>query len=228
MHDCIQWCAYSNVEEEALATPIHQRLREDVLASVFAPDEPLTEAKLTERYGASRTPVREALQRLEQDGLVERRGKAVVVRTHSAEEIIDIYESRIVLEQAAAAKAAVRASALDKQSLNALLLKMRDLDISDGRILAETNRAFHRQLWQATHSPSLISLLERLDQQVRRYSLTTLTYPGRWPAVLAHYTELLAAIEESNPELAGQVAARHMSEALAIRLKMYAEDPRTL
>ncbi|MGN8130108.1 GntR family transcriptional regulator [Paenarthrobacter sp. 22069] len=211
-----------------MATPIHQRLREDVLASVFAPDEPLTEAKLTERYGASRTPVREALQRLEQDGLLERRGKAVVVRTHSAEEIIDIYESRIILEQAAASKAATKATSLDKRSLNALLLKMRDLDVEDGRILADTNRTFHTQLWHATHSPSLISLLERLDQQVRRYSFTTLTYPGRWPTVLAAYTELLAAIEEGDAERAGNVAARHMTEALAIRLKMYAEDPRTL
>ena len=211
-----------------MAIPIHQRLRDDILASVFAPDEPLTEAKLTERYGASRTPVREALQRLEQDGLVERRGKAVVVRTLSAEEIVDIYESRIVLEQAAAAKAAIRATALDKQSLNALLLRMHHLDVNDGRLLAETNRIFHRQLWHATHSPSLISLLERLDQQVRRYTLTTLTYPGRWPAVLAHYTELLTAIEEGNSESAGQVAARHMSEALSIRLQMYAEDPGSL
>ena len=70
--------------------------------------------------------------------------------------------------------------------------------------------------------------LDRLDQQVRRYSFTTLTYPGRWPAVLAAYTELLAAIEEGDAERAGNVAARHMTEALAIRLKMYAEDPRTL
>lgn len=211
-----------------MTTPIHQQLREDVLASVFAPEEPLTEAKLTARYGASRTPVREALQRLEQDGLLERRGKAVVVRTHSAEEIIDIYESRIILEQAAASKAALKATALDKSSLDALLVKMRGLDINDGPTLAETNRDFHTQLWHATHSPSLISLLERLDQQVRRYTLTTLTYPGRWPVVLADYAELLAAIEENNPELAGQVAARHMSEALAIRLKMYAADPTTL
>lgn len=211
-----------------MASPIHQRLREDVLASVFAPDEPLTEAKLTERYGASRTPVREALQRLEQDGLVERRGKAVVVRTHSPEEIIDIYESRIILEQAAASKAALKATVLDQQSLKALLAKMRQLDAKEGRLLADTNRAFHAQLWQATHSPSLIGLLERLDQQVRRYTLTTLTFPGRWQVVLEEYAELLAAIEEGDAEMAGKVAARHMSEALAIRLTMYAEDPRTL
>ncbi|WP_347110916.1 GntR family transcriptional regulator [Paenarthrobacter sp. S56] len=211
-----------------MASPIHQRLREDILASVFAPDEPLTEAKLTERYGASRTPVREALQRLEQDGLVERRGKAVVIRTHSAEEIIDIYESRIILEQAAAAKAAVKATALDRQLLMGLLTQMRQLDADEGRSLAETNRAFHAQLWRATHSPSLIGLLERLDQQVRRYTLTTLTYPGRWAVVLADYTKLLAAIDDGDSALAGEIAARHMSDALAIRLKMYAEDPRTL
>ncbi|MDQ0691226.1 FCD domain-containing protein [Arthrobacter sp. W4I7] len=67
-----------------------------------------------------------------------------------------------------------------------------------------------------------------LDQQVRRYTLNTLTYPGRWPVVLADYAELLAAIENAEPERAGEIAARHMSDALGIRLKMYAEDPRLL
>lgn len=209
-------------------TPVHEQLRRDILAQVFTSDEPLTEAKLTERYGASRTPVREALQRLEQDGLVQRRGKVVVVRTHSAEEIIDIYESRIVLEQAAASKAAAKSTPLDLRLLEATLQKMRELDTADGRALAETNRTFHSLLWHATHSPSLIGLLERLDQQVRRYTLTTLTFPGRWAEVLADYAELLRAIEAKDQEAAGQIAARHMSEALNIRLKMYAEDPNTL
>lgn len=75
------------------------------------------------------------------------------------------------------------------------------------------------QLWHATHSPSLIGLLECLDQQVRRYTHTTLTYPGRWPVVLADYAELLAAIENADAERA---------DALGIRLKMSAEDPRML
>ncbi len=63
-----------------LEKSVYSRLLEDILSSAITPEETLTEVKLTERYGAPH-PVREALQRLEQDGLLERRGKVLAVRT---------------------------------------------------------------------------------------------------------------------------------------------------
>lgn len=207
---------------------VYSRLREDILSSAVSPEETLTEVKLTERYGASRTPVREALQRLEQDGLLERRGKILAVRTHTAEEIVDIYESRIVLEEAAAAKAARKRTDLDIKLLRAKYQSMLVLDPVDGRALADANRQFHNLIWSAAHSPSLMRLLTGLDQQVRRYTLTTLTHPGRWAAVLADYDALTAAIDNGDSTTAGAIAARHMTEALEIRLQMYAEDPHRL
>ena len=209
----------------AIDKSVYSRLREDILSSAVSPEETLTEMKLTERYGASRTPVREALQRLEQDGLLERRGKALAVRIHTAEEIVDIYESRIVLEEAAASKAARKRTDLDVRMLRAKFESLRDLDPTEGQSLAEANRQYHSLIWAAAHSPSLVRLLTGLDQQVRRYALTTLTYPGRWPAVLADYEALTAAIEKGDAQTAGTIAARHMNEALEIRLKMYAADP---
>lgn len=211
-----------------LEKSVYSRLREDILGSAITPEETLTEVKLTERYGASRTPVREALQRLEQDGLLERRGKVLAVRTHTAEEIVDIYESRIVLEEAAAAKAARKRTDLDVRFLRAKYQSMRALDPADGPALAEANREFHGLIWTAAHSPSLMRLLTGLDQQVRRYTLTTLTHRGRWAAVLADYESLVAAIEAGDATVAGDIAARHMTEALEIRLQMYAEDPQRL
>lgn len=211
-----------------LEKSVYSRLREDILSSAITPEETLTEVKLTERYGASRTPVREALQRLEQDGLLERRGKILAVRTHTAEEIVDIYESRIVLEEAAAAKAARKRTDLDVRLLRAKYQSMRALDPAEGPALAEANREFHGLIWTAAHSPSLMRLLTGLDQQVRRYTLTTLTHPGRWAAVLTDYEALVAAIEAGDAIVAGDIAARHMTEALEIRLQMYAEDPKRL
>ena len=204
---------------------VYSRLREDILSRAVSPAESLTELKLTQRYGVSRTPVREALQRLEQDGLLERRGKALAVRTHTAEEIVDIYESRIVLEAATASKAARKRTDLDVRMLRANFESMLDLDPTDGQSLAEANRKYHSLIWAAAHSPSLVRLLTGLDQQVRRYTLTTLTYPDRWPVVLADYKALTAAVEKGDADTAGSIAARHMTEALEIRLKMYAADP---
>lgn len=211
-----------------LKESVYSRLREDILTRVVAPDEILTEIALTQRYGASRTPVREALQRLEQDGLVERRGKVLMVRSHTPEEIVDIYESRIVLEQAAASKAALKRSNLDLIMLRSRLGEMQVLDPTDGPSLAEANRSFHTSIWTSTHSPSLIRLLESLDQQVRRYPLTTLTYPGRWKIVLTDYESIIGSIEIGDGHSAGALAAKHMSEALEIRLKMYATNPGVL
>jgi len=211
-----------------LKESVYSRLQEDILTRTIAPDEILTEVALTQRYGASRTPVREALQRLEQDGLVERKGKTLTVRSHTPEQIVDIYESRIILEQAAASKAALKRSKLDLSILRSRFVQMVALDATDGPALAEANRAFHASIWTATHSPSLIRLLEGLDQQVRRYPMTTLTHPGRWEIVLRDYQALLEAIETGDAALAGEIAARHMSEALEIRLQMYANDPGAL
>ena len=210
-----------------LEESVYSRLREDILSSAITPEETLTEVKLTERCGASRVPVREALQRLEQDGLLERRGKLLAVRTYTAEGIVDIYDSRIVLEEAAA-KAARKRTDLDVRLLRAKYQSMRALDPADGPALAEANREFHGLIWTAVHSPSLMRLLTGMDQQVGRYTLTTLTHPGRWTAVLADYEALVTAVEAGDATTAGDIAARHMTEALEIRLQMYAEDPQRL
>src|SRR4051812_47520882 len=86
----------------------YDRIKEAIVEGMFEPGEVLTEAALSELCGVSRTPVREALGRLEQDGLVTRSGRAVAVTVRTPEEILDIYETRIALEATAARMAAVR------------------------------------------------------------------------------------------------------------------------
>src|SRR3954469_2885334 len=91
---------------------VYQRLYGDVVAGEWD-GAPLVELALAEHYGTSRTPVREALRRLEQDGLVERGDRGMRVRTRSPEERLEIYEVRIPLEATAAAAAAERRTDLD-------------------------------------------------------------------------------------------------------------------
>ena len=138
------------------------------------PGEPLREVQVAEWCGVSRTPVREALQRLEQDGLVCWDGPNLIVRRRSPEEILDLYSTRIVLESAAAGFAADRRTDHDLRQLRWAL--DRADSVAPGSIpeMVEANRAFNRRVWEASHNKSLVDLLERLALHLGRYPETTL------------------------------------------------------
>jgi DNA-binding GntR family transcriptional regulator len=211
-------------EEGPVDDSAYGALRRDIVSGAIAPGEHLAEVALAERYGVSRTPIREALRRLEQDGLVERIGRRMHVRQHRPEEILDIYEVRIILEEAAARGAALRHTPLDLSLLTRAHEDMVGLPRGDAAEQARTNRVFHQRVWHASHSPTLIDLLDRLNVHLHRYPQTTLTYPGRWDAVLEEHTALLAAIRERRADEAAKIAADHMSAARDVRLRMYAEQ----
>src|SRR5688500_4429468 len=84
------------------ATALYEDLRGDLTNGRWAPGARLSELELVRHYSVSRTPIREALARLEQDGLLERRGSSIYVRERSADEVIDIYRARVYLEGAVA------------------------------------------------------------------------------------------------------------------------------
>jgi DNA-binding GntR family transcriptional regulator len=202
----------------------YEALRRDIVGGVLAPGAHLAELVLAERYGVSRTPVRESLRRLEQDGLVQRRGRRMYVRQHRPEEILDIFEVHILLEGAAARDAALRRTPLDLSLLAAALRDMRALPASarpDAR--TDTDRVFHQRLWAAAHSETLSEVLERLNVQLRRYPRNTLEHPGRWETALAEHQELVAAIEEHRAEDAAELARAHLTGAREIRLLMFAQ-----
>ena len=87
---------------------VYEQLRQSIIEGRLLPGESLVEANLASTYGVSRTPIREALTRLQQDGLVHRGDRGLVVRESTPEEILDIYETRVILEAQAARLAAKR------------------------------------------------------------------------------------------------------------------------
>lgn len=205
-----------------MATGVYERIREAIVRGEFAPGDPLGEVALARQFGTSRTPVREALHRLEIEAIVERTSRGVRVRASSPEEILDIYEVRITLESAAAKAAATRATELDRVRLRAA----QDQMIATGNAPAEraqANRVFHEAIWEASRSPTLVDLLHRLHVHLLRYPSTTLAYGDRWETVLAEHEDLLAAIERHDAAAAQAIAERHMTSAREIRLRMYAE-----
>lgn len=201
-----------------MATTVYERIRDAILEGALEPGRVLSENQLASEHGASRTPVREALHRLEVEMLVERAGRSLRVRETSPEEILDIYDVRITLEGSAARGAATRATELDRARLAAAAEAMRAAG-DDARARARRNREFHEALWAASHSPTLVDLLQRLHVHLIRYPKTTLEGDDRWQTVLDEHDALLDAIDRRDGDEAQRVAEAHMAGAREVRLR---------
>ncbi|MDP9846525.1 GntR family transcriptional regulator [Streptosporangium lutulentum] len=200
----------------------YERLKQAILTGELVPGQQLVETPLAQWCQVSRTPIREALTRLEQDGLVLRTDRGLVVRERSPEEILDIYETRIVLEAMAARTAAIRRSPIDVITMRRVADRLERLDTGDEIELVEANRDLHRALWRATHNESLIDLLTRLDLHLARYPATTLSQPGRWREANAEHRAIVDAVDAQDPDLAEDLAAKHFTRARDLRLAIWA------
>ncbi|MEV7005112.1 GntR family transcriptional regulator [Streptosporangium sp. NPDC051022] len=203
---------------------LYERLQQAIVTGEFAPGEPLVELTLAGMYETSRTPIREALIRLEQDGLIVRGPHGMRVREISAEQILDFYETRIALEAKTAAVAAERRTDNDLLLMRRAAEVARDVAPTAGRELAAANRAFHQAVTRASHNETLIDLLERMNMQLGTYATTTLAYPGRHEVASEQHDALIAAIERRDAAEAGRLAAEHFNDARNIRMKMFIED----
>jgi DNA-binding GntR family transcriptional regulator len=204
----------------------YDKIKDAIASGELLPGTPLVETALAEWCQVSRTPIRESLMRLEQDGLVIRSDRGLVVRERSQEEILDIYEVRVILEGTAARMAAARRSAVDLINLRRAIEEMGKVEPGDERAMAASNRHFHHVLWRASHNESLIDLLTRLDFHIARYPATTLSQPGRWEEATKEHWGIVAAIEARNEEKAEELARRHFSEARDLRLVILAQEVR--
>lgn len=204
----------------------YDKIKDAIASGELLPGTPLVEAALAEWCQVSRTPIREALMRLEQDGLVMRSDRGLVVRERSQEEILDIYEIRVILEGTAARMAAARRSAVDLINLRRAIEEMGKVEPGDERAMAASNRGFHHVLWRATHNESLIDLLTRLDFHVSRYPATTLSQPGRWEEAIKEHWQIVGAVEARNEEKAEELARLHFSKARDLRLVILAQEAR--
>jgi DNA-binding GntR family transcriptional regulator len=201
----------------------YERLKEAILTGELTPGQQLVETALAQWCEVSRTPIREALLRLEHDGLISRTDRGLVVRERSPEEILDIYETRIGLEATAARMAAIRRSQLDIVQLRRLSASLRDVDTSEEAAMAASNREFHQAVWRASRNQSLIDTLTLLNLHLARYPATTLSQPGRWDEANAEHEEIVDALERQDAAAAAELATKHFTRARDLRLGLWAQ-----
>lgn len=202
---------------------IFAALRDEILTGVHQPGTPLREMALAQRFGVSRTPVREALSRLQQERLLERVARGLQVPQIDPQQVIQIYDMRILLEQEAAAQAARSRQFTDLLRLEALVERDRKLPDPDDHTRITSNLEFHAAVWACTHNPVLQDLLERLSTHLVHAPKSTLSTEGRWEAALEEHERLIRAIEDQDEEAARAIAREHMETARRLRLQLLRE-----
>lgn len=201
----------SNSQALAAYTEIKQR----ILAGAFSPDDRLREVEVAARLEMGRTPVREALKRIQDEGLITHEvGRGLVVTRMDQQEVGELYSMREVLEGAAAAFAARQATDADVANMQAIL------DEGGGADPVAHNLRFHRAIYSAAHNRYLIRSLQSLTETTYLLGRSTLSSPERASRSDQEHQAIVDAIRARDPNAAQLAAQRHINQALLERLRM--------
>ncbi len=184
----------------------------------YLPGDRLVESELAEKFGVSRTPVREALQRLETQSILVRDGRSMVVASLDHDQLGELYAVRAQLEGLAAQLAAQHAAPEEIKILQDLVLMDQKL-VDDPRGLALANRRFHRQIHLASHNRYLIRQLESVHRTMALLTTTSLAAEGRGADALAEHALIVDAIANRDKDAADKALREHISKAYETRLK---------
>ncbi|MEO1919548.1 MAG: GntR family transcriptional regulator [Paracoccaceae bacterium] len=188
----------------------------------YLPGDRLVESELAERFRVSRTPVREALQRLETQSVLVRDGRSMVVSSLDHDQLGELYVVRAELEGLAARLAAQHASPEEVRVLREMVNKDVAL-LGDPQKLSRANRRFHKQLHLASHNRFLIQQLEMVHRTMALMASTTFAVEGRDSTALEEHSAIISAIENKDGDAAAEALKFHISLAYEARLTADAE-----
>ena len=190
---------------------------------IYRPGDRLVESELAERFGVSRTPIREALQRLETQSLLTRDGRSLIVASLDHNQLAELYVVRAELEGLAARLAAQHATAEEIRVLKDMVAADRKL-VGDPGALSRANRRFHKQIHLASHNRFLVQQLDLVHRSMALLAMTSLAVEGRGKAALAEHGAIIDAIAARNGVAAEAALKAHISHAFETRLKATPAD----
>ena len=201
----------------------YEMVLEAIDSGVYHPGDRLVESELAERLGVSRTPVREALQRLETQSILVRDGRSMVVASLDHDQLGELYAVRAQLEGLAAQLAAQHAAPEEIRILQEMVAQDEAI-VDDPAALARANRRFHRQIHLASHNRYLIRQLESVHRTMALLTTTSLAAEGRGVDAVAEHKAIVEAIAERDMLLADKALREHISMAYETRLKQDAAE----
>lgn len=208
---------------------VFNTLREAILRGELKPGERLMEIQLANKLGVSRTPIREAIRKLELEGLVlmiPRKGAEVAQITEKS--LRDVLEVRRALENLAVQLACLRMSPQTLADLKAAARAFEEiLGGEDVTAVAEADVAFHDVIYMATDNQRLISLLNNLREQMYRYRVEYLKKKECHKQLLWEHQEIIRAIEAGEIDVATKITEQHIDnqvEAVSNALRHLEEN----
>ena len=198
---------------------------EAIDGGVYRPGDRLVESEMADRFGVSRTPVREALQRLETQSMLARDGRSLIVASLDHNQLAELYVVRAELEGLAARLAAQHASDEEIRVLRAMVDEDRKL-LGDPRALSRANRRFHKQIHLASHNRYLVQQLDLVHRSMALMATTSLAAEGRDTETLSEHAAIVDAIAARDGATAYEALRTHISRAFETRLKIDAGEVR--
>ncbi len=190
-------------------------------AGLYRPGDRMVESELAERFGVSRTPIREALQRLETQRLLNRDGRSLIVASLDHNQLAELYAVRAELEGLAARLAAQHAAPEEVRVLREMVEEDRGL-LNDPTALARANRRFHAQIHRASHNRYLVQQLDLVHRTMALLASTSLAVEGRPEKAISEHDAIVRAIEARDGDAADQALHAHISRAFETRLRLEA------
>jgi DNA-binding GntR family transcriptional regulator len=192
--------------------PTYERLRDAIMQGTLHPNERLVEADLTGMLGSSRSAVRTALVRLEQEGVVEHeRNRGAKVRVVEEAEAVEIYEARNALESFAARRAAAVATDADKHHLQHLIEEITGhLKRFDLRAASDANSRLHAAIIAVARQATVARLVASLNVHLVRYQFRTIMHPDRPERSLQEHSAIVEAIVANDEDAAESAMRLHL------------------
>lgn len=202
---------------------IYESIRQAIFEGELNPGDRLVEKELAEKMRVSRTPIREALRKLETEGLIRHvPRKGVVVKGFSPEDIIEIYSIRQSLEALAITYSVKNISDKEIKRLKVLIKEMAVLtEEDDTEDLFNTSQEFNDILMKSCKMPRLINLINTYREYLKRFRMVTMGRKERKISALKDHQEILQAVIDRDAARAKRLVEAHLAKALESYLKTF-------
>ena len=205
--------AFSTIRRETLETQVYEALRKAIIAGHLARAARLVQDDLATQFGTSRIPVRDALKRLETEGLVtlDERG-SYVVSYFGSEDVEEIYGLRLLLEPYAAGKALDCMTASDLEELEHIAREMKETAaLKDIERYVQLNQTFHLSLYELSRQRRLVRMIQSLWSGLM--PLTPMAVPGQLERSASEHETILRALQERQRETLEALMREHIQHA---------------
>ncbi|MDO4974118.1 MAG: GntR family transcriptional regulator [Eubacteriales bacterium] len=201
----------------SIADQIFEQLERDILSGRYQKGEVLSELSLAKQLGVSRTPVREAIRRLEQEKILEESSRGLTVVGISHEDMLDMYEIRLQIEGLSARRAAERISNEELAAMRETLELQRFYVEKDGENnsaqIKNLDSQFHEQLYKASGSKAYCDTLISLHKKITKFRMASVSKHSRAMQSLAEHEAIYEALAARDAEKAAEAATMHTLHA---------------